>query len=1449
MTPSILGRDYVELNRTFHELSKYARESDDVDLSHVFHVSDPLGWDALINEYSVVILSEAGSGKTAEIRNKARQLKAEGKAAFFVRLEHIPDDFEGAFEVGTFEEFQAWLDSNEEGWLLLDSVDEARLRNPSDFERAIRILGKRVAIAKERAHVFITGRTFAWRPKTDLMLCATHLPFTRAIVREKAEQTEGADEDAAEASSDQLLTQAGSKTDIAPAFKIIALDDLSPAQIEAFARAYGVTDTKSFLDAIDRADASTFTGRPQDLRDVVDFWLDQQRIGSRLELMQNSIERRLSERDQTRAEAKPISPERIREGARMLAAATTLAKEPTIRVPDGAENTAGVAVGAILAGWDEKDQSALLSRPIFDEAIYGTVRFHHRSVREYLAAEWFAQLLRRETSRRKVEALFFRNQYGIDVVTPTLRPVLPWLAILDKKIREKLRRIAPEVLLEGGDPSQLPLETKRQILNDVCEKLASGTSGRSMTDYSAVQRFASPDLTEDVKRLLGEYVDNEELSSFLLRMVWLGQIKGALPEAKAAALSPASAHYARIAAMRAVVAIGSKQDLEDVQQSFLTEATELSRDWLGELIEHAERGEQTAQWLLACLAKSQSASRYSVDNLSQAVLSFVKDVAVDLLPLILAGFCHLLDEPPVIERRYCEISQRFSWLLQPTALGMERLVQARNVAALQPDMLDLLRKIPLARHFSDIDLRVEQGALKALIPEWPELNRALFWKAVEAARSGLDRKRSERLTDYWQAGAWESFWRFDDGDFDYVANQIAERPFQDDKLVALSLAFDIYRNAGRPRRWRERLKRIVSGNQELNDKLGHYLRPPANSNPATRWKRQDAQWKRRAQAREKKEAENNAKWKEHLDQNVDKLRNPGFAEPSTLSNDQWYLHERMRGNDGFATRWTQGNWQALIPEFGEEIARAFRDGAVRFWRNSDPVIRSEGAKDNSTPYSVIFGLTGLEIEAHEEAGWIERLTDAEVRRACRYASFELNGFPAWFPGLFAARPHIVSDFLVQEIEFELSVETGEANKHYVLADVSWSGQWAWPLLGPRVLAILRDWEPLNVENLERLLTILQGSEVTDADLAALARSKVASVANLDSLARWYAVWVGIDPRQAIDALTAKFEEIEGESAQTTFAMNFITNLVGGRRDRGIGTRSAFQSPEHLKSLYVLMHTYVNRKDDIDRAGTGVYSPGLRDDAQEARNALFEMLNKLPGKEAFLALDELSKDHPDQTSRPWMTYLTKSKAQQDSDLQAWSPSQVREFHDALERTPATHRELAELAAMRLLDLQDDLEEGDASLADILVKGATLETEMRRYIGKELREKAFGRYNIPQEEELADAKKPDLRFLGNGFDGPVPVELKLADKWSGSALFERMENQLCGDYLRDNRSNRGFFLLVYRGEKSTWQVPGSSVDVDFQGLVDALQRHWTAIAGKYPSVEEVVVIGIDLTKRTR
>jgi hypothetical protein len=338
-----------------------------------------LNWADLLVAYRTVLLSEAGSGKTEEMCRAAQRLRLEGKRAFFLRLENIANNFDIAFEEGSsgegsYQEFQKWLDSESEGWLLLDSVDEARLRNPGDFGLAIRRIGVLLRLAVQRTHIIISGRGTAWRSGTDLGLCQVHLPYREPAASEEERTSDGA---------------SGKNNP----FKIVALDDLKEEQIKLFAKARGVAEIASFVNAIERADAWSMAARPDDLVELVEFWKKNGKIGNRLELMRSSIARRLKERDPNRDDTFPLSKADAIAGARSLAAAATLGRELAISVPDDAENVKGLAVSLVLPDWCGRKCAALLARPIFDEAIYSTVRFHHRSVQEYLTAEWFRGLL------------------------------------------------------------------------------------------------------------------------------------------------------------------------------------------------------------------------------------------------------------------------------------------------------------------------------------------------------------------------------------------------------------------------------------------------------------------------------------------------------------------------------------------------------------------------------------------------------------------------------------------------------------------------------------------------------------------------------------------------------------------------------------------------------------------------------------------------------------------------------------------------------------------------------------------------------------------------------------------------------------------------------------------------------------------------------------------------
>lgn len=60
----------------------------------------------------------------------------------------------------------------------------------------------------------------------------------------------------------------------------------------------------------------------------------------------------------------------------------------------------------------------------------------------------------------------------------------------------------------------------------------------------------------------------------------------------------------------------------------------------------------------------------------------------------------------------------------------------------------------------------------------------------------------------------------------------------------------------------------------------------------------------------------------------------------------------------------------------------------------------------------------------------------------------------------------------------------------------------------------------------------------------------------------------------------------------------------------------------------------------------------------------------------------------------------------------------------------------------------------------------------------------------------------------------------------------------------RIQRELFVLVNRATKK-WEFDDKKNN--FSQLIEALQAHWEAISHEYPRVEEIKVIGIDLTLR--
>ena len=300
----------------------------------------------------------------------------------------------------------------------------------------------------------------------------------------------------------------------------------------------------------------------------------------------------------------------------------------------------------------------------------------------------------------------------------------------------------------------------------------------------------------------------------------------------------------------------------------------------------------------------------------------------------------------------------------------------------------------------------------------------------------------------------------------------------------------------------------------------------------------------------RKEREKQARdtWIAELRANPDRVRNPPNLKPGEWTNDQYWLMLELQRRRSAKDRSECANWQALIPDFGEAVAHAYRDAAVNHWRHYLPTLQSEGAQSNSTPYSLIFAMAGLEIEATENPEFPGNLNEAQVRHALRYITWELNGFPSWFERMHQAFPELVEEAVIKELLWELENTGSDKPMHYILHDLVYHAPWLHASMAPVIL----EWVEANPTrintNRHYCLHILVNGGTDTARLAELASRQIAQTNDPDSISWWYALRVDCEPVNGIPEVEQWLSSLDEETA-TRAAQIFVTTLMGGRHVR------------------------------------------------------------------------------------------------------------------------------------------------------------------------------------------------------------------------------------------------------------------------------------------------------------
>lgn len=535
---------FIDVQRRFHELT----DSELGDTELLGALSDDefgpsIGWSELLQCARVVMLAEAGAGKTIEMREQERRLVGQDRFAFFVPLESLDQNsLVDLLSVAEEKRFERWkADGQKPAWFFLDAVDELRLTE-GKLDRALNRLSKAVNGHLDRARVIISCRPSDWRPGHDPFTVQDRLPVS---ARRSATSFRTSDDAFIEA----LRKEHGGQSRVTPeeeelpsqdALRTVAMLPMSDRQIEDFAEQSGVNDAAAFLEEITRQETWTFARRPLDLADLILSWSESGGLGTRAEQHEVNIQAKLRD-DPKRPDRGVLAETKARLGAERLALVLTLTRTRTIRSPDQAldiHRSDGVLDAAeFLADWTDEERLVLLRRALFDPATYGRVRFHHRSVQEYLAAARLLALRDSGMSTKALLRLLFAERYGVEVVIPSMRPIAAWLAVRVDAVRKELTKREPETLLSFGDPGSLDLAARSDILRAFVAEYDHGDWRGLHIAIADTRRLAHPDLAPVIRECWGSRPVNGEVLELLVTLIWQGPIEACADLVHAVALA------------------------------------------------------------------------------------------------------------------------------------------------------------------------------------------------------------------------------------------------------------------------------------------------------------------------------------------------------------------------------------------------------------------------------------------------------------------------------------------------------------------------------------------------------------------------------------------------------------------------------------------------------------------------------------------------------------------------------------------------------------------------------------------------------------------------------------------------------------------------------------------------------------------------------------------------
>ena len=1396
----------IDLDRRFRKLAAGPVEDEP---SYLLSERSTLGWPDLLEHPRVVILGSARAGKTSELQLQAGSVKSDGKSAFLIRLNDLSGSTLAIACMRDGPDLDSWLKGTAPGWFFLDARDELAVTGKQLYN-ALANLSSGLGSTAARARILITSRPTDWKSLSDLQDFKQLLPAPGVDIDVNDRRAAPVPLDEAE-DFDEVDTPENTRA--ADNFLVAQMVPLDESRVLKLAAHFGVTDTDKFKTALRRQDATSLAGNPGDLKGIVTLWREHGAFRNYEEIIRSTIKTSLEEL-RTLPDAKAeLSVEQYNTGGRRLSATMVLARGTAFRVED--EDTAEQPKSVIrpddaFTDWQPSQLDAVLRTNLFEPRSFGLVHFQNRTVKEYLAAQWAIQIQNKfGLAKSDLRRLFFVDIYGESILIPSMGPVVAWMAVRDERIRSELLVRSAETLLEYGDPEQLTLVTKAEVLEGLVTSVLKKGSRVYARDSRMLRALATRDLTDLIRNLWvsaskksssREPRHREDALILLLKLTQLGEIKALAPIVSKYASKKSSSWLGVIFAVRAMISLGATNDIKKFVSNLLSMAATLERRLVLGVIQELYPKHLTAAQTMGLIDLHQNGER-SFDIEPEHTISAVidrADTSTQRIRLLNDLAARWFTSGPVADDEAPTQREKSAkqWIVPAILKLTAKIFKEDNSVVFSEDQIvaiagsvkyseDYIRKRESVQVHGALLSHV--GREKAF---WTLLKRFEEWYPFP--RLSAETVARVNLLFYWMG--------FRELDLAWMLSDTSKPSME----AAIWAALRVWLAEGKSDAILQRI-RIAAGDDPKLLLLISQATDTSDSEELREFREQSRRMAQERDAQKRQIEESWAEFREELRANPGQLTDVSPENANTrfnaLRNLYAWLTQPQR-TKGRRNIYAVSNIEDLAAEYGAEVVKAATEGFKSFWRSYTSKLPSalKGIERNQTPYATIISLTGLAVEAAEGDVWIKALSAGEVRLAVRHAFRELNGFPSWLSALAAEHQVAVNAMIEAEIVSELAESDQDAHPS-VLSRLPRQDLDRWPGLVETITNALRTKQATNDRAFEYAIDILlEGGHSRKDDCESLYRERISVDSETEAHKIGYlAAWFALNADAATDALFALIQAKSPEDKDRIVAEVFAQ--LSGEIRRGPIRFSAKDSVRTLERLVEVAYQHIRYDEDIRHEG--VYSPGKRDRAESGRDYVVKLLSEIPGSLTHDALVRLAEKPHLRSISEGLRRAAFNRALEDSES-PWKPAEVLQFEQEAAKEPQNAGELFQVVLRRLNEIREDLEDGDFSQSALLKLSKKREEHYQIWLAGQLDLRSRGLYSVTRESEAKARKRPDVVVQRTRVEARIPIEVKIADTWSGRQLRNAYKKQLIGQYQRDRRASHGVLLLIGLSKSKFWRL---------------------------------------------